>query len=418
MDRRIFFVGVIGGFVLATIVEYPLHNYLPGLFLMEWPKANPVLAWGLMILAVILLFGLGALTAQISGMRGRGAGAASGALAGLVAAFVAEVSCGGAAAGVWGIRSLFSSEVAPDFVSQLTVAILETHAWTSASAWIAAAGGAGLGALGGFLANADGPAGTPGPFFWLNLSVVGIISSGVTLVVSAVVFVLLAPSVLAAMTSIYNVVELSPSRLLFWPILVSFAFFIPWQIVGWQSLTRVPVETPQDYDTRTSALWIYVLVPLILIAMLGVIVPHVLLQPFSIVVLLISLGILMLTVRTGIQLGAQARPRLGSRPVLPRWYVWPVAIGGFTMMIVIYLGILSAAFNLYGLTMPLLSLIQPSDLASGNVPLNGKAVMDLVNANYTLHQTFLTYGGGMILLASLVTYFLASLVRQRQIKSG
>ncbi len=419
MDRRIFFMGVVGGFLLAAVLKYPLNDFLPGLVISDWPHGDSSLALGHLILGGLLLIGIGALTARLSGLRGRGRGATAGALAGLVAAWIVEMLWGGAAAGVWGAHPILMHGLKPaadntEFIRLIGESLLYSHGWTFASIWISAAVGAGLGALGGFLAGAGGPPGTPGPFFWFYLSTFGIFCASANLGIVVTVLGRLIPSLQEAALTYGYVPTMSPQTIFTWPLLTNFVWLIVWQLVAWRSLVSVPVEIPRDHARRFTVGVCAAVFPVIAVLVMALLGGGALLDPVPVLGMVLAVGLAGLTFYYAWKLHAQPLPPAIERPVQPRWVVWRTAIGGFLLLISIYMGTVGSALNMVMLIVAPISFLTPGTAA---VAASGmQSTKDLVNAAYMAHRLYVTYGGGWVFILSVILFVGSWLMRRQELR--
>lgn len=196
MNAKMYLAGIIGGTLCSLALWMPLAEYLPATLLTGWQPVNANLAWGLIILACLIVAACGVAAARMSGTKSRTGASISGAVNGLIAAMMSYIMVGGAAAGVWGARPILAYGLKPavddsQMIELIVDSLTGIHWWGMIALWSVMLIGLGLGALGGALA---GPAGEPDPEIFLIYQVTavcGMLTGALILIVNTAVLALL-----------------------------------------------------------------------------------------------------------------------------------------------------------------------------------------------------------------------------------
>ncbi len=301
MNAKMVLPGLAAGVLASLLLWFPLAVYLPSSFLVDWPRANAGLAWGMVFLAGLVLCAAGAASARLSGTTSRWGALACGAVSGLVAALLAYILVGGAAAGILGARPLLDfglNRASGDAQSTqlLLDSVTSVHWMTMVALWASMIAGAALGALGGFVA---GPGGLPDPEMTLIYQVVavsGVLTSGLCLVSCTAILIMLVQSSAQAMAR-DNLVPAYPlDTVLAFPVISIFLLMFASQWLWWHFYRRgLAAGQLMDFQVRLSAA-VLCAVPLLTLVLTFVLQPGALFfsiyLPFSLVSALYAGGIL------------------------------------------------------------------------------------------------------------------------------
>ncbi|MEK7276479.1 MAG: hypothetical protein AAB427_03945, partial [Chloroflexota bacterium] len=319
MRSKVYFIGLGGGLLVTAALYYPLYVYLPGTAVAGWPTAQATLAQVLTGVAALLLVATGAVAARNSGTTTRGEAAGAGAVAGLIAAVVAEMWLGGAAGGVWGVRQLLAHGLRPTsdeaaFLSLVSDAVVSAQWWTYVSIWIAMLAGPALGAAGGALAGPGGIVVKPPSGTWpTELSVIGVISSVMMMIVSSAIFARLGPSVQSSADQAGHILIYPASSVIAWPTATNLILLAVWQALGWWWLKNANPPTAAGQNRLQAIAWVNGFLPIAMIALLVVGTRDVALTPIALTGLLVSLALSALTLRFGWELRSIPKPPTPSQ---------------------------------------------------------------------------------------------------------
>lgn len=402
MRSKVYFIGLGSGLLATAALYYPLYVYLPGTAVEGWPTAQATLAQVLTALAALLLVATGAVAARNSGTTTRAEAASAGAVAGLIGAVVAEMWLGGAAGGVWGVRQLLAHGLRPtgsesEFLSLLSDAVVSAQWWTYVSIWIAIGGGLALGAVGGAAAGPGGIVVKPPSGTWpTELSVIGVMSSVMMMIVASAIFARLGPSVQNSADQAGHVLIYPASSVIAWPTATNLALLAIWQALGWWWLKNANPPTAAGQNRLQAMAWVNGFVPIAMTALLLVGIRDVAFTPTVIVGTIVSLALSALTLRFGWELHSIPKPPTPSQYHGIRFFTSQVAISAGIILGTIYIGVASA-LNFTLLIVPMIGTLALHD-ASG--PLNTLPL--IVDANYVIHRSVLLYGGTLFVIANLV----------------
>ena len=409
MRARVYLAGLAGGVLVTAVLYYPLYLYLPGTFVKDWPSAPGGLAIALTAVGVVLLLFTGVIAARISGSRRRAGAAAAGAVAALIAALMAELWVGGAAAGAWGARDLLAYGLRPahnntEFIALLTDAVAGAQWWTYLSAWIAILTGLGLGAIGGaFVGPGGAPAKPPSGTWPAELSFVGVLTSALTLVIAVVVFALLGPAVQKSADSVTHVLRYPSSSLIAWPVGTLFILLLVWEALGWWWLRRARAETTAAHNRLLIITYVNGLLPLFMVAFLFLIARGMFASPLFLAGLAIWLGLGGITLVTGWPLRARPKPTISAEPRRLRFFISEVMLSSGVLFATAYLGLVATSLNLVLLVVPVISTVGNFDPnAKITVPALAKSIPELVRTNYVMHQGVVVGGGVLLLVVDLL----------------
>jgi hypothetical protein len=408
---HVYLIGLGGGVLVTAALYYPLYLYLPGAYVEGWGSAQPGLAQILCGVALLLVLVTGAVAARVSGTTSRPRAAIAGAIAGLIAAAIAEIWLGAPAAGVWGARDLLTYGFRPmsndqQFADLFTNGILTLVWWTYASQWLAILGGLALGALGGFLAGPGGAPDTPASDTWpVELSVIGLLSSFVSIIASITAFAFLGPTVQEFADK--NAVALAyPSNTaLNWTAATTFAIFLAWQALGaWWLKTAKPVTVAGHYRLLFVT-YFNGFVPIALALFLVIFNRDVLPNPIILIVIFLTLALAALTLRIGWPLRSQPKPIASSpeEPPRARFYLKEAMLGAAIMFSATYFSSTPIGLNMITLVVPGVgSWSNYGPTARPDTPDPGLTVAQAVRDTYAAHQQYLLVGGVTILVIGLL----------------
>ena len=238
MNAKMYLVGVVGGIFGSLVLWFPLTEYLPSTVINRWDAASAGLAWGLILLACLIMLACGAVSARWSGTKNRSGAVISGAVAGWVAALVSYILVVGAAAGVWGARPILEFGLRPadndaQFIRLLVDSITGIHWWTMLALWGTMLLGLGLGAIGGALA---GPGGNPDPdmiLVYQITAVSGILTGGLVLVIETAVLTLLTQSIGEAAAKLGLTSAYPTIAILTFPVVTTFLMMLASLLLWW-----------------------------------------------------------------------------------------------------------------------------------------------------------------------------------------
>nr|MBI2903687.1 hypothetical protein [Chloroflexota bacterium] len=402
----------------TTAAYYPLYTYLPGRFVEGWPAAQPGPALVLAIVAALLLVATGAAAACLSGTDSRWGAAGAGAAAGFIAAIVAEIWVGGAAAGVLGNRAILAHGLrftSDDNEFRILIAdgVIATLWWTYASVWITVAVGLGLGAIGGILAGPGGPPPTPQPMAWLTISIAGLIASTMNIVVAVVIFRVLGQAIQLSADSASHVLPYPSRAASWWPIATGFATLYLWQVVWWRALRQITVTTETERSGVLSIANTGGGIPFALVLLLNLAAPkEVFTLPLSICLLIaLALGALALWQAWSLR----STPELSVAFHLGTTGDFAM-IGALTSAIVAatsYLIVVATALNLSLLVLPTVVVLATHDAAAAQVALaQSQPLTVLVNNTYSLPHAMVVPGAAFTALMVALSVAVGNLVNR------
>jgi hypothetical protein len=156
MLNKALLVGLGGGLALIATLFYPLYVLLPGRYVAGWPVGSDPLGLIFEIAAPLIAVVFGFLAARWTKASTRQTGALLGALAGGVAGLVLYFGIGASTSAVAGGAGLLVRGLRPvagkaEATRLLAEAVIRIVWWSHATFWATLLGGAGLGAIGGFV---------------------------------------------------------------------------------------------------------------------------------------------------------------------------------------------------------------------------------------------------------------------------
>ncbi|MCC6297909.1 MAG: hypothetical protein IT314_01335 [Anaerolineales bacterium] len=412
MNAKVYGIGIIAGILLAAVLQYPLQTYLPGAVVKELPQGQVSLAWALTAAGLLLILAAGAVAARMSGAADRKGAALAGTVAGLMSALIAEIAVGGAAAGVWGSREILAFGLNPtqddlQFTKMLADAVISTLLWTYASIWIALLAGAGLGALGGFVAGNGGAPAKENPELIPTLSAVGILTSALALVVAFAIFPILANSVQKTFAEMGQAASLSSEALSAVPIVTTYLLLIFWQIIGWLAARRelsADMSAPQAI-TPASTIAMGA-IPLLAAAVL-LLIDYNVFAWWLVLCALLSLTFGALTLRIGFALRQKSK-QLRLSPFDARASALIGVLTAFLMIATAYISATASSLNVVMLDVTMIAVLSTHDAASAAVEAARVVggVPGLVSANFATHRGILYAGVALCaLLIPFVIFF-------------
>lgn len=410
MNWRTVLTGLIGGILLSAALEYPLHQYLPVGHVEGWPAASVWLAILLLLAGILILIACGALAAFLSGASNRREAAATGAWSGILAALVAEVWVGGAAAGVWGNRAVLSfglhaAQNNTQYLQLLLDATVETMWWTFGSVWIALIAGLALGALGGGLV----AKGRFGGKFSLRVKApiisLGMLCTAAATIFTVLTFSILGPHIVEVAGTIEHALPYPASVILLFPAATCFFFLIVWQVLGILTIRRGLVESPEDQAELVIAAWLYGWTPF------ATTIPCLLFMGTSLFTSPLAVGVLLslvlgvLTLLQGWSFRSLPIPPVSAERTGPLFYLSIILLGGAIAACSTTIGILPYAVNVEILDIPLIATLTPPS-GSAVISPSGAAIhslVSLVDSNYMQQRMILFYLIAVCLAAGLLT---------------
>lgn len=429
MNWRTVLVGLAGGALVSAVLEYPLHRFLPSGWVKGWPSASVWVALILVVAAVLLLVACGVLAGRLSPAASRRQAAVVGAMAGLIAALLAEAWIGGAAAGVWGSRAVISHGLSPaqddnEFLGLLLDGTVETLVWVYLSIWIALIAGIGFGALGGAVVGKGVFSLDATPLFRPAAIFLGILVSTAATIATLVTFTILGPTVMEVAAKIGYRLAYSETIVLYFPTATSFLLLLAWQLYGLRIFRPHPGMNASDQAILPFAALASVGLPLgagiLCMLFLGT-------RFFTVPVvvgILLSLFVGVLTMllgrfwRTTTQISADPQPPIAQTPGV-RLFAAIVWQGIIITLLFGGLGLLTYALSVSHLDIAMINILLPltekTSLAnSAALPMSISA---LVDAQYSLQREALLYLFPAAIVLSLLAASLTMLVFSR-IQSG
>lgn len=251
MTPRTFLIALLGGALTAAAGYVPLMA-VPCLVVPNWPQPLPSMlaipGWSGAALILLLLTGLAA--GWFSRARTFWGALGAGALAGWIAAWVAEALLVGVIAGLWGAKNLLAHGLVPEadeitFVFLLVESVQSIILWVHASMALTALAGMLLGALGGALGGLLGARrANPDLPFALRVSGAMTLLSSLALMVMIAVYSLL-PTILQRSAEEGNFsLPFSVNLMFDAPVALSLLWWLLWTVLTWMSLRQLPAGTP------------------------------------------------------------------------------------------------------------------------------------------------------------------------------
>jgi hypothetical protein len=328
MNAKVYIVGLGGGVLVTGALLYPLYLFFPGLIVRDWPTANAILAGAFGLLALLLLLGTGAAAARLGGLRGKRGAAASGGVAGGIAALLAYMFIISPAVGEWANLELLThglrpAQDNPHMIALLVNAVVSVVQWSQFAIWFSILIGLLAGALAGVAA---GAAGTPGNHLGVlavPMSIAGMLSAVWFLLVSIETFRTLSTVTQNAANRVnYTGSPYPIGSMLTFASISSFLYLLFWQFLAWLAVRRASrgaAFRPISWDVCG---WVDGLMPVILYLstrlvndLLSYKYPTVIIVGF-----LLSAGMSVLALRTLWRL--HRVPRLPERrPLAWRWFL-------------------------------------------------------------------------------------------------
>ncbi len=243
MNAKIYLVGLVGGVLCALALWFPLAEYLPSTMLKDWEVVNAGLAWGLVLLASLIVLATGAVSARLSGTNNRREAALGGAIAGWTATLIGYILVGGAAAGAWGARPILEFGLKPaatdaQFIQLLVDSVTGVYWWTMLGLWGSLLLGLGLGALGGWLAGPGGESDPDMTLVYQVMAVSGMLTGGLVLIIETAVLTLLSQSTAEAAAKIDLTPAYSTTAILTFPVITTFLLMLVSQLIWWTFYRR------------------------------------------------------------------------------------------------------------------------------------------------------------------------------------
>jgi hypothetical protein len=411
MNKRVIFIGLVFGIILSLLLIYPLKIYFPGQLVEGFPSSNAGLAWALTALGGLLLILTGFFAARVGQGDSRLKNIMLGAGAGLLAALIAEITLGGASAGIWGAEDILrhgptATQDEAELYALLSQSVMFVHLGSFTSVWIACSLGLILGSLGGMIAKSPGIDIEENAKFWIPISGVGVLSVTVTAVLGIIVFPMFIPAT-------ENAVEISginlpypPTMLLFFPLLTNLSFLILFQVCGWWALRGYSPTTLRDRRMMLVSGFLSGLPPLglgILYLSTGLMWSF-----WGFVFILPFLFSLLIIRQTWDQL-RKPKPEHRAPPLGLRRVTKFLFTSGGILLFSNYVGFGVSMLNTMMLIIPLVPYISLHDpaIVEHQKEWMFVCVSELVDANYTVHIYYLLVG---LLIVLVGTVFLTGLV--------
>jgi predicted anti-sigma-YlaC factor YlaD len=274
MNAKMYLPGLAAGFLVSILLWFPLSATL----LADWPRSSAGLVWVLGFLAGIILCASGAVAARLSGAASRRGASMAGAVCGLVAALLAFILVGSAAAGVWGARPLLDfglkrASGEAQSIQLLLDSLTSVHWWTMLALWASMIAGLALGGLGGFLA---GPGGLPDPEMNLIYQVVavsGVLTAGLCLVTFTAIQLPLVQSSTESIVRLGLTPRYPLETVLAFPVISIFLMLSASQWLWWHFYRRgLAAGQPMDAQVRLSAVVLFMM-PLLSLALIFLLQP-------------------------------------------------------------------------------------------------------------------------------------------------
>lgn len=183
----------------------------------------------------------------------------AGALAGWIAAWIAEAALVGVIAGLWGAQTLQAHGLVPEanetaFVLLISESVQSIILWVHASMALTALAGILFGALGGALGGLGARRAMPDVLFGLRLSGAMTLLSGLALMVMITVYDLLVSSLQGAVEK----ANVTLPYLVHWmfdaPVALSLLWWLPWVALTWAFLRQASAATPIGFFS-SLAFW-------------------------------------------------------------------------------------------------------------------------------------------------------------------
>jgi hypothetical protein len=394
MNGRTILTGLIGGILLSIALEYPLHTYLPSTVVAGWPSAS--IGWTilLIVVALFLVVGTGALGALVSGAGGRLGAAAAGAFAGMIAAMIAEIWVCGPAAGIWGSRAILAYGMKPaadnsQFLQLMLDATTQTAWWTFISVWLALISGAVLGSVGGTLLGRGRISGAPPTQVWPPILLLGTLCSAAATIFTLNVFSILGPTLIKTAASIQYSLPYPDWVILYCPSVSSWSFLIIWQIAGFLAVRQALADSPADHAVLGILAWLFGWLPFLTVLAALVFTGGAFLGSPLLAVILPSLAVGLLTMLAGWRIRPTPPASEGLRGPGLRNLIAIALLSGLATVFAINLGVLAYAVNVSALAIPMIIHLDPA-ASTGTIQTASSgltSMSDLANGNYMLNRT-------------------------------
>jgi hypothetical protein len=302
---------------------------------------------------LLLLLGTGAAAARLGGLQGKRGAATSGAVAGLIAAFLAYMFIFTPSVGVWANLQLLSHGLQPakddpQMITLLVNAVVAVVWWSQLALWFSIFIGLLAGALAGMAA---GPGGKPGDHLdvlAVPMSMAGMLSAVFFLGVSINTFQTLSTVTQNAAKRVnYMGAPYPIGSMLTFAVVSTFIYLLFWQFLAWLALRRASrgaTFRPISWDVCG---WMNGLIPVILYLSIRLENDHLLDKNPAVMLpgFLLSAGISVLALRTTWQL--HSLPRLPERrPLAWRWFLAGAAVLLSLAVAGVYVGGAGPAINL------------------------------------------------------------------------
>jgi hypothetical protein len=416
MNKRAVFIGLIFGIVLSLLLIYPLKIYLPGQFVEGLPSGNAGVAWVFTALGGLLLIFTGFFAARTGEGQSRLKNILLGAGVALLSTLIAEITLGGATAGVWGAEDILghgptATQDEAELYALLSQSVMFVHLGSFASVWMACLLGVVLGSLGGMIAKSQDTLTEKDVQFWIPISGIGVLIVTVTAILVIVVFPMLIPATENALEISGVNLPYPPTMLLFFPLLTNLTFLIFFQVCGWWAIRGYSPTTLRDRRITLLSGFFSGLSPLglgILYLSTGLMWSFwgfVFLLPF-----LFSLFILR---QTWGQL-RKPKPENHAPPLDLRRITKFLVTSGGILLFSNYLGFAVSMLNTMMLIIPLVPYISLYDPAVVEYQKEWMfiCISELVDANYAVHFYYLLIGTLIVLIGSAILTGLVGIIQR------
>ncbi len=422
MNLWMILISVGGGIVMGGVLRASLYAYAPGMCVADWTPTGT--ASGLLlasIIAALCLVGVGAAAARMSGMGARRTAAGQGALAGMIAALLAEVWVGGAAAGVWGDCAMlnfglrFTRDEA-EFLQLLIEGVVGTYVWSYASIWLALALGLGLGAAGGALAGGGSKRRESASLFWPTLSVCGVLLGVLTIVVTIAIYPLLVQQTQRTAMQIGYTPAAPVGLLLTLPLATNFIVLLCWQWISYLALRRMHPESQKQHAALVSMAAVNGVLPWLMMIAIIVMGRGYPLHPLTVIGGLLTLVIGGLTLWRAWQMRRLPEFQTQGLGISPAQWSAIAGASGLTLGLVTYISSSGPSLNIVLLVIPFISVLATHD-AAAQVALQTSSVQTvagLVQSTYDIHQWYFLGTLGLSGVLMLLTLGGASLLAARK----
>lgn len=264
--------------------------------------------------------------------------------------------------------------------------------------------GLGLGALGGAAAGNGGAPATDRPELLPTLSVAGVLTSALVLVVAVAIFALLGPSVQRAANEAGRTISISGEMLNAIAIVTNFVMLIVWQMLGlWSARRLQTTESPALRAMMVTVSIVIGVLPFLTVIFLILIAYQAFFAWWMIVCAILSMAVGAYTLRIGWEMRRNVSPMKAGQISLSTLALIGALLSGI-MISATYISATAVSLNIVLLDIPLIEVLATQDSAKaaeaaahiiGGVPI-------LVQSNFATHLYVLYVGVGVGVFLTLL----------------